>query len=186
MRLQIADAAALLATGAADHLMQKLERALGGARVAVAEAEIGIDDADQIELGKVMAFRHKLRADDEIESPLCHVVELGAQALDRFHQVARQHQDAGAGKQFGRFLLQPLDAGADGREGIGRVAVRALRWRRHGETAMMADQPLAKAMIDQPGIAIRALQAEAAGAAERERRVAAAVQEQQRLFFAFE
>ena len=51
---------------------------------------------------------------------------------------------------------------------------------------MMADQPLAKAMIDQPGIAIRALQAEAAGAAERERRVAAAVQEQQRLFFAFE
>ena len=38
MRLQQADAAALLAAGAADHLMQKLERALGRARIAIAEA----------------------------------------------------------------------------------------------------------------------------------------------------
>ena len=51
---------------------------------------------------------------------------------------------------------------------------------------MVADQPLAEAMIDQPGVAIRALQAEAAGAAERERRIAAAVEEQQRLLLALE
>ena len=51
---------------------------------------------------------------------------------------------------------------------------------------MVADQPLLEAVIDQPGVAIRALQAEAAGAAERQRRVAAAVEEQQRLLFAFE
>ena len=38
MRLQQSDAAALLAAGAADHLMQHLEGALGGARIAVAEA----------------------------------------------------------------------------------------------------------------------------------------------------
>ncbi len=37
MRLQEADAAAFLAAGAADHLMQQLERPLGGARIAVAE-----------------------------------------------------------------------------------------------------------------------------------------------------
>ena len=41
-------------------------------------------------------------------------------------------------------------------------------------------------MIDQPGVAIRTLQAEAAGAAERERRIAAAIEEQQRLLVAFE
>ena len=46
---------------------------------------------------------------------------------------------------------------------------------------MMADQPLAKAVIDQPGIAIRGRQAMAAGAAEHQRRVAAAVKEQHRL-----
>ena len=51
---------------------------------------------------------------------------------------------------------------------------------------MVADQPLAEAVIDQPGVAIRALQPEAAGAAERERRIAAAVEEQQRLLAALE
>ena len=121
MRLQKADAAPLLAAGAADHLMQQLERALGRARIAIAEAEIGIDDADQIELGEMMALGDQLRADDDVEAALRHVVEFLAQALHRFHQIARQHQDARAGKQLGRFLFQPLDAGADGR--------RSFRWR---------------------------------------------------------
>ena len=76
MRLQKADAAALLAAGAADHLMQQLERALGGARIAVGKPEIGIDDADQIELGKMMPLGDELRADDDVEAALRHVVEL--------------------------------------------------------------------------------------------------------------
>ena len=46
---------------------------------------------------------------------------------------------------------------------------------------MMADQPPLEAVIDQPGVAIRALQAETAGATQSERRVAAAVEEQHRL-----
>ena len=49
MGLQIADAAALIAPGTPDHLVEQLEGPLGGARIAIAEAEIGIDDADQIE-----------------------------------------------------------------------------------------------------------------------------------------
>ncbi len=76
MRLQITVAAALLAAGAADHLMQKLERALGGARIAVGEAEIGIDDSDEIELGEMMALGDKLGADDDVEAALRHIVEL--------------------------------------------------------------------------------------------------------------
>src|ERR1043166_5309044 len=43
VRLQIADAAALLAAGAADHLIEQLERPLGGARIAIVQAEIGVD-----------------------------------------------------------------------------------------------------------------------------------------------
>ncbi len=46
---------------------------------------------------------------------------------------------------------------------------------------MVAHQAAPKAMIDQPRIAMRALQPKAAGAAERERRVAAPVEEQERL-----
>ena len=90
------------------------------------------------------------------------------------------------GKQLGRFVLQPLDARADRREAFGGVALRAFRRRRHGEAAMVADQPPLEAVIDQPGVAMRTLQAEAAGAAERQRREAAAIEEQQRLLAAFE
>src|SRR6185369_8966086 len=62
MRLQQPDAAAFLASGAADHLMQKLEGALRRTRIAVAEAEVAVDDADQIELGEMMALGDELRA----------------------------------------------------------------------------------------------------------------------------
>ena len=179
-------AAALLAPGAADHLMQQLERALGRARIAVAQAEVGIDDADQIELREMMALGDELRADDDVEAALRDVVELRAQPLDRLDQIARQHQDARLRKQLGRLLLQPLDAGADGGEAFGGVAIRTFRRRRHGEAAMMADQPPLEAVIDQPGVAIRTLQPEAAGAAQRERRIAAAVEKQQRLLAALE
>ncbi len=60
VRLQIAVAGAGFAAGAADHLMQELEGALGGARVAVGEAEIGVDDADQIEHREVVALGHQV------------------------------------------------------------------------------------------------------------------------------
>ena len=49
---------------------------------------------------------------------------------------------------------------------------------------MMADQALAEPVIDQPGVADGAGEAMAAGAAQRQRRIAAAIQEQQRLFAA--
>ena len=51
---------------------------------------------------------------------------------------------------------------------------------------MMADELALEAVIDQPGVAVRAVEAEAAGAAERERRVAAAIEEQQRLLAALQ
>src|SRR5262249_19120150 len=122
MRLQEAEASALLAAGAAHDLMQKLEGALRRARIAVGEAEIGIDDPDQVEFWEVMALGDELGADDEIETPLRHVIEFGAQPLDRFHEIARQDQDAAPWKQLGGLVLKPLDARADGDETLGRLA----------------------------------------------------------------
>src|ERR1700747_2834835 len=63
-----------------------------------------------------------------------------------------------------------------------RRTMRAGMRARHREAAVMADQALAKAVIHQPGVADGAGKAMAAGAAQRQRRVAAAVEEQQRLF----
>src|SRR5258708_26176934 len=50
---------------------------------------------------------------------------------------------------------------------------------RNGENAMMADQAMAKPMIHQPGVADRAAEAMPAGAAQRQRRITAAIEEQQ-------
>ena len=186
VRLQITVAAPLLAAGAADHLMQQLERALGRARIAVRKSEIGVDNADQIELGEMMALGDELRADDDVETALRHVVQFLPQPLHGVDQVARQHQDAGAGKQLGRLLLQPLDAGADRDEAALRLALRALLGRRHRVAAMVADQPPLEAVIDQPGIAVRAGHAMTAGVAQGQRRKAAAIEEQQRLLLALQ
>ena len=181
MGLQIAAADAGIASGAADHLMQELKGALGGARIAVAQAEIGIDDADEVELGEVMALGDELRADDDVETAGGDIVEFLAQPLHGGDEVAGEHQDARLRKQRAHLLFQALDAGTDGGEGIRRLAIRTDRRMRHGEAAMMADELAAEAVIDQPGVAVRAGEAEAAGAAQRQRRVAAAVEEEQRL-----
>src|SRR5215213_6593944 len=50
----------------------------------------------------------------------------------------------------------------------------------------MADEQLAEAMLDQPGVAVLALQAQPTGAAERKWRVAAPVEKEERLFAPFQ
>ena len=45
--------------------------------------------------------------------PLRDVVELLAQPLDGVDEIAGEHQDAALREQFGRLLLQPLDARPD-------------------------------------------------------------------------
>src|SRR5581483_3075725 len=84
--------------------------------------------------------------------------------------------------QRGGLFLEALDAGADsGQRLLGR-AMRARLRGRHGETAMMAHQPVTEAVIDQPRVADGAGEAMAAGPAQRQRRIAAPIKEQQRLF----
>ncbi len=121
MGLQIAAADAGIAPGAADHLVEKLEGALGGARIAVGEAEIGVDHADQIEHREVMALGDQLGADDDVEAAGGDVGKFLAHPLDRGDQIARQHQHARIGKQLAHLFFQPLDAGPDRRERIHRL-----------------------------------------------------------------
>src|SRR6185503_550862 len=162
MRLQISEATSLGASRPPNHLMQQLESTLRGTGIAVTQAEIGVDDADQVELGKMVPFGDKLRADDEIEAPFGNVVELLPQAFDGFHESARQHKNAGLREQLSRFLFQPLHSGADSRKTFGSMAIWTLRRRRDRISAVVAHEPALEAMIDQPSIAIRALETETA------------------------
>ena len=114
MRLQKALPLPRLAAGAAGDLMQKLKRALGRARIAIPQAEIGIDDADEVELREMMALGDQLGADDDVEVAFGNAVEFLAQPLDRFHQVAGEHDDPRVRKQLRDLFLQALDAGPTG------------------------------------------------------------------------
>src|SRR5262245_18796525 len=91
MGLEIALAAARLAAGAAGDLVQELKGPLSGARVAIVQAEIGIDDADQIEPREMVSLRHQLGADDDIHAAFGDFLEFLAHVLRGGHQVARQH-----------------------------------------------------------------------------------------------
>src|SRR5436305_10034248 len=134
----------------------------------------------------MMPLGDQLRADDDIDAALFDVAEFLAHALDRSDEIAGEHHDAPVGKQRRGFLLEPLDAGPARHEGIGCLALWARGRRRRREAAMMADKLVLEAVIDQPSVAVRAIEPKAAGAAERERRIAAAVQEQQCLLAALQ
>src|SRR5262249_29662990 len=150
--------AARLTAGAPHDLMEKLEGAFGRARIAVAEAEVRIDDADEVELGEVMTLGDELRADDDVDLAGFDVRQLLAQALDRSDEIAGEHQDAALGKKRGDFLIQPFDPRATGDEGFGRLALGAGDRRRCFEAALVAHEAPLEAMLDQPAIAGRALQ----------------------------
>src|SRR6185436_10049033 len=98
--------------------------------------------------------------------------------------VAGQDQEARAGKQGGGLLFEALHAGPAGDEGVRRRALRAGGRCRDSMAAMVTDEPVAEAVLHQPGVAVGALQAKSAAAAERERCVAATIEEQERLLAA--
>src|SRR6476646_4275253 len=68
--LQVAETPSLLTPCSSNHLMQQLKSTLRRTGVAVAKAKIRVDDADQVEFGKMVPFGDKLRTDDEIETSL--------------------------------------------------------------------------------------------------------------------
>ena len=129
----------------------------------------------------MMPLGDQLRADDDVDAAFGDLVQFAAHDLERGDQVARQHHGARLRKQRGDLFLQPLDARADGDQRLLGLTLRTGMRPRHREAAVMTDQPLAKAVIDQPRIADVAGKAVTAGAAQRQRRIAAPIEEQQRL-----
>src|SRR5262245_58257297 len=81
-----------------------------------------------------------------------------------------------------RFFGNALHSRPAGNEMVERAAFGACLRPLFMVPAMVADQLAAKPMFDQPARTVRALEAVAAYAAERERRITATVQEEQCLF----
>ena len=156
-----------LTAGAAGHLIEKLEGALGGARVGVRKSEIGVDHADQRKARKVMALGHELGADDDVHlavldlaQGLAEIADAGVRSLDNSTRRA-------SGKSAAHLLVDALDAGPARHERMLSAAIRADLGDRREGAAMVAFEPPAKAVLDEPGRAVRAFEFEAAFPAER-------------------
>ena len=90
-----------LAAGAPRHLIEKLKRTFGRARVGMGKAEVGVDHADQCKTRKVMALSHELRADDDVYFPILD----GAQGLAKIAPrlgSGRSTEARGAHRERGR------------------------------------------------------------------------------------
>ena len=94
------------APGAARHLLQDLERALRRARIAVRQADIGIDDADEREQRKIMPLGDELRADDDIAGAVGNGIEFVAQPLRAAGKIRREDQRLGLRPKLGDFFRQ--------------------------------------------------------------------------------
>src|SRR6185437_11832523 len=84
------------------------------------------------------------------------------------------------------FFRQSLDPRPAGHETMRLAAIRAERGQRLGMAAMMTLQLAEQAMLDQPRRAIGTFEAMTAGAAERQRRIAPAIEEEHRLLAGFQ
>ena len=123
--LQQAEALLAGAPGPAGHLAQQLEGALGGARIAIGEAEIGVDHADQRHVREIVALGDELRADDDVGLALGDRLELEPQPPHAAQHVGRQHDGARVGEMADDLLGDALDARPAGDEMVERAAFRA-------------------------------------------------------------
>ena len=129
----------------------------------------------------MVALGDDLGADQHIVAALDHRIgEFGGGTWPG-QEIADHQRDARLGKTRRDLLVEALDPRAARHQRSGGETFRADRRNRRGIAAMVADQAASKAMLDQPGGAVRTLKPVAAGAAQGQGRVAAAVQEQQRL-----
>ena len=187
MRLHEPAACGGRAAGPARHLMQKLERAFARARVcAMSKAQIAVHDADESEIGEVMALGHDLRADDDIDLMRFDLVDDGPHFRETGNEIGGQEREAGLREAFGDFFRHALYARAASDHTVGRAALGALLGKRNREAAVMAIQALLEAVLDEPRGALGAFAAVPARAAQRQRGIAAPVEKQQRLLAFFQ
>ena len=106
------------AAGAAGDLADLLEAALGGAQVAAGKAEIGIDHADQGQVGEVIALGDELGADDDVDLARLHPRDELGRLGRRPDRVGGDDRGARVGEQRGDLVGDPLDAGAAGDEAV--------------------------------------------------------------------
>ncbi len=128
-----------------------------------------------------MALGGGLGGHQDVDLARLHGQDQAARGLGVEHRVGGEDGDAGLGEQAARLLLNPLHAGTDRNQAVLGAAMGAGLGLLHGKAGQVADQAAGIAVLDQPGIGVRRGQLLAAGPAQHQGRVAAAIEEQQAL-----
>ena len=180
------DLAKLLATtGATGDLDEELEGALGGAEVGEVEGEVGVEHADEGDVGEVEPFGDHLGADEEVDFLGAEVAQGVAELVLALHGVGVHAGDAGLGEGGAHDGLGALGAEA-GEFDAGIAAGGAFGGREAAGAADVADEAVVGPVEGHGDAAVLALDGLAAGFAGEGGVEAAAVDEEDDLLAALE
>jgi len=125
---------------------------------------------------------HQLGADDDIRLTCRNRLDPLLQRAGGAEHVRAEHRDAGLGKTGGGLFGQPLDTRTNRGEPPLGAAMRTGFGDRLGLAALVAHQPFQEPVFDHARIAMVTADLLPAGPAQRDRGIAAPVEEKQRLF----
>ncbi len=91
----------IAAAGAASDLGEELKGAFAGAEVGEVQAEVGMDDADEGDVGEVEAFGDHLGADEDVDAAEAEVGEDTAEVVLALEGIGVHAGDAGIGCWWG-------------------------------------------------------------------------------------
>ncbi len=168
--------------GPARHLAHQLERTFRRAQVRPLQAQIRINHPHQRQQRKIVPLGHQLRADDDVGPALGNLLDPRLQRPRTAKQIRAERGNAGLGKQRAGLLGQPLNPRPDrSQPPLGRARGAGIG-ERPCRAALMAHQAVLKPVLDHARVAMVTADLLTAGPAQRHRRIAAPVDEQQRLF----
>lgn len=143
------------ATGAAGDLGEELEDAFAGTEVGDVEADVGVKDADQGDVGKVEAFGDHLGADEDVDLLGLEGIEEIAEGIFFAHGVGVDAGDAGGGEYFFQDVFDFLGAEALEEDAV-VAAFGAFAWDDRLMAADVAEQAVVGAMVGERDGAVRA------------------------------
>jgi len=124
------------AAGAAGDLADELEGAFCGAEVGDGHGEVGVEDADELDVGEVEAFGDHLGADEEVEVSVAEVIEGLLVVGGVVHGVGVHALEADGGEFPEEFVFGALGSLAE--MGEAGLAERAGGGELHGGEAVVA------------------------------------------------
>ena len=166
--------------GASRDLRDELACPFGGAEVGEVERRVGVDDADEHDVGEVEPLGDHLRADEDLDLAGAEGVERPLVAAAGAHRVGVHPGDARPGEEPAHLLLELLRPGA----ALGQLrcpAARAIRRKAGDVPAAVADPAIARLMEREGQVALFAAGGVAAGPALDMGGEAAAVEEEHHL-----